>query len=340
MTNPLVECDEIITGRGRNADEIATVRWIPGAQCALFVIIKSMINRLRSPLLVLVLCLALFSSGGAARDAGPAAMPRPTPGVLASSPAPAATATPTVAPTQAATSSLVRLPPASATLPLTPQSTPEPAVTATAPGELTLPPEAEIRGVTGYGQLFPLSCEARAAADWARYFGITIHELDFLQRLPRSQNPEEGFVGSLNGAWGEIPPEPYGVHAGPVAAVLRGYQAKAVALRGMTLDRLRAEIAAGRPVIVWVTGHVEPGKGVDTMVDGKTVTVARYEHTILVIGYDEKTISFRDGRMTYQRPVAIFQKAWAPLGNMAIVWDETLPSTPVSLENDAPLLAR
>ncbi len=71
----------------------------------------------------------------------------------------------------------------------------------------TIPTSAEIKGVYGYGQLFPLSCEARSAADWARHFKIEIREMKFLALLPRSANPEEGFVGSINGSWGQTPPE-------------------------------------------------------------------------------------------------------------------------------------
>jgi len=175
----------------------------------------------------------------------------------------------------------------------------------------------------GFGQLLALSCESRSAADWARRFGITIRELTFLASLPRSENPEEGFVGSPNGSWGNIPPQAYGVHAAPVARVLRAYGANALAMRKMPYDRLRAEIAAGRPVMVWVTGHVETGKGVPLRVDGKTITVARYEHTVIVIGYDEKNVTILDGKKVYKRPIETFKKSWAALENMAIIWDES-----------------
>lgn len=186
----------------------------------------------------------------------------------------------------------------------------------------TRPPEsAAVTHIFGYGQLMALSCESRAAADWARHFGITIHELDFFFRLPKTANPETGFVGSVNDGWGNLPPQGYGVHAVPVAQVLRDYGAQAVALRNMTLDQLRAEIAADKPVIVWVTGHVEPGTGVDLLLDGQTVRVARYEHTVIVTGYDATTVTILDGKTVYQRRLETFLAAWAPLENMAIIWD-------------------
>ena len=187
-----------------------------------------------------------------------------------------------------------------------------------------LPASAQVGGIYGYGQLLALSCESRSAADWARYFGVGIHEMEFLARLPKTGNPETGFAGDVNGGWGNLPPEGYGVHAGPVARVLRTYGAQARAVRWMTFDQLRAEIAAGRPVIVWVTGHVAPGRGVDLRLDGQIVRVARYEHTVIVVGYDATTLTILDGKMVYRRPVETFLKAWAPLENMAITWDAAL----------------
>ncbi len=205
---------------------------------------------------------------------------------------------------------------------LTPTRAPIPTNTKESPP--ALPGSALIEGIFGYGQLLPLSCESRSSADWARHFGIEIHELDFFNGLPKSADPNEGFVGSVYGGWGNTPPGPYGVHAAPIAARLRAYGAKAGAIQGMSFDALKAELAAGKPVIVWVTGHVVPGDGKPFEVDGRTVTVAAYEHTVIAIGYDEETdrVTFLDGRDIYQRPYDTFFKSWGALENMAVVWDD------------------
>ncbi len=256
-------------------------------------------------LLMMVLLLGGCSAGGA-----PAVLASSTPMMRA------ATATPTPIPsrTPSPTPTRTLTPTRTATATLAPSRTPTPTP--------TLPAAAEVKGMYGYGQLFGLSCEARSAADWARHFGVTVHELDFLKRLPRSKNPEIGFVGDPNGGWGLIPPEAYGVHAGPIAYVLRGYGAKAQAKRQMSFERLRVEIAAGRPVMVWVTGHVAAGKATQVEVDGKSITVARYEHTVIVTGYDAKYITILDGKGVYKRPVETFLQSWAVLENMAVVWEE------------------
>jgi len=89
-----------------------------------------------------------------------------------------------------------------------------------------------------------LDCESRSAVDWAAYLGQHINELTFFNRLPKSDNPDKGFVGNVYGAWGQIPPNPYGVHAEPVAALLRDYGLQAYAHRPLRWEQLQAEIAA------------------------------------------------------------------------------------------------
>jgi len=204
----------------------------------------------------------------------------------------------------------------------TPTSTDTPTPTlslALTPGP-TPPPSAQITDIVGHHQSLPLSCESRSAADWAGYFGVHIDELTFLHGLPPSDNPERGFVGSVTGAWGQIPPNPYGVHAGPVATLLRAYGLKARGYHDLTWDDLRAEIAAGQPVIVWVVGHVETGTGLTyTTSNGLQVIVAPYEHTVILIGYTEESVTILDGAGVYSRPLSIFLKSWSALGNMGII---------------------
>ena len=183
------------------------------------------------------------------------------------------------------------------------------------------PAEARISGLRGYDQTLPLSCESRSAVDWAGFFGYTINELDFQERLPRSDDPDAGFVGDALGVWGNIPPRDYGVHAVPVAELLEEYGLPAAAHRGMTLEELKAEIAAGRPVITWVIGHVIPGTPQSyTSRAGRQVTVAAREHTVIVVGYTTEVIFVQDGGWFYARALKHFEDSWDVLGNMAVVY--------------------
>lgn len=186
----------------------------------------------------------------------------------------------------------------------------------------SLPAEAVVDAIQGRGQRLPLSCESRSAADWAGYFGVAIDELTFLSQIPLSDDPDVGFVGDVRGSWGQTPPNDYGVHAGPVARLLEHYGLPARARRYMSLDDLRAEIAAGRPVIAWVVGHVEAG-GTPiryTAGSGRETIVAPYEHTVIVIGYSPDTITILDGARRYVRPLEVFVDSWGVLGNMGVVY--------------------
>lgn len=185
----------------------------------------------------------------------------------------------------------------------------------------SLPKQAYIKGVVGHKQSYSLSCESRSAVDWAAYWGKKISEKKFLSKLPRSDNPDLGFVGNPNDPWGNIPPASYGVHAEPVAELLNKYGFETEAHKQFTWQELQVEIAAGRPVIVWVIGQMWYGKPEKLKLkSGKLVTVAKNEHTMIVIGYDTIMVYVVDaysGKMqAYTR--SMFLKSWSVLGNMAI----------------------
>jgi uncharacterized protein YvpB len=164
-----------------------------------------------------------------------------------------------------------------------------------------------------------LDCESRVAVDWAGFFGHNIDEIKFFNRLPSSKNPDKGFVGDVMGSWGQIPPHPYGVHAEPVAALLRDYGVPAYAHRPLSWDDLRWEIAQGRPVYVWITGAVTRGLPVYYVPpDGLFTVVAPFEHTVMVIGYTSSTVTISDGSSIYTRGLEQFLDSWSVLQNMAI----------------------
>jgi uncharacterized protein YvpB len=185
----------------------------------------------------------------------------------------------------------------------------------------TLPSQAKIKGIKGYSQSMPLSCESRSAVDWARYFGKSINEYKFFNGLPVHSNPDKGFVGSVYGSWGQIPPNPYGVHSVPIAHRLREFGLNAKAVRHMTWEELKTELAEGKPVIVWVVGHVARGTPVPyTAAGGAVTTVARFEHTVIAIGYTENKITVLDGSRVYTRHKGEFMKSWGVLENQAVIW--------------------
>ncbi len=190
----------------------------------------------------------------------------------------------------------------------------------TAQGE-SLPEFAYISGLIGHAQGYSLSCESRSAADWAAFWGVNIGETEFLLALPRSANPDEGFVGDPNDVAGTIPPNSYGVHADPVADTLRGFGLEAEAQHDLSWDDLRVEISAGRPVIVWVLGQMRSGTPVEYEApDGSTTAVAYYEHTMILVGYSSDSVQVVDASSGQYENYGLdtFLKSWAVLGNMAV----------------------
>ena len=238
---------------------------------------------------------------------------------------------PTATPTPFQPSTFTPMPTYTPTVSLTPTLTftftPGPTLPPTntpPPTHTPLPPAAaSIPNIYGGRPSYSLDCESRSAVDWAAYFGVNIDEIGFFNGLPSSDNPNKGFVGNVHGSWGQIPPYDYGIYAKPVAQLLRAYGLEADAVYGLTWQGLQAEIAAGEPAIVWVVGRVARGTPVSYIPsDGQQTTVVRFQHTVIVTGYDQNNVTVLDGDWVYQRSVKDFLDSWSVLGNMAVIWDD------------------
>ena len=206
-----------------------------------------------------------------------------------------------------------------------------------------LPDQAFVSGVVGHPQSYSLSCESRSAADWAAYWGVDISETEFMQSLPHSDNPEKGFVGNPSNDWGYTPPYSYGVHAAPVAQLLRDYGLDAHAGKGLSWEEIRAEVAEDRPVIVWVIGNILSGRAKEyTPSDGENVIVAAFEHTMILVGYDDQRVHLIDAftGQTLTHTIDNFLVSWSVLGNMAIMGggalnnEDNASQTSATTEND------
>jgi uncharacterized protein YvpB len=184
-----------------------------------------------------------------------------------------------------------------------------------------LPPYV-LLNLRGHAQQMPLSCESRSAVDLAAFWGVAIPEKEFFDRLPKTDNPHTGFVGNVYERWGQLPPNGYGVHAEPVAALLREYGLPAEVRYGLGLDGLQAELAAGRPVIIWATPRMasQPVESY-TASDGQTVNVVRYEHTVIAVGYTQSAVYVVDAgnghRWVYGNQSLL--AAWNKLGQASVL---------------------
>jgi LysM repeat protein/uncharacterized protein YvpB len=185
-----------------------------------------------------------------------------------------------------------------------------------------LPAAAAISGIVGHPQSLPLDCESRSAADWAAHWSVYVDEATFFNQLPRTDNPETGFVGNVFDVPGNLPPRGYGVYAGPVATLLKeAYGVPATPRRNLTEFELQAEIASGRPVMVWYIYGFRVTAAYDfSSSDGSSYRAAAFEHTGIVTAYDAATYTVVDAYTGWALRVDRIQflNSWTVLGNMAV----------------------
>lgn len=191
--------------------------------------------------------------------------------------------------------------------------------------------EVWIEGFDPYPQQRPMSCEIRSATDVARFWGLPIGEADMTRLLPYSDDPNWGFVGSLDAPPGSLPPVGYGVYAAPIAQMLRRVGLNARAHYGYTLEALKRELEAGRPVIVWATYDMRLSPVILwKTASGREVPVVRHEHTFVALGYDATGLYLADAydarvkHFTYEA----FSAAWEQIGRMAVTVDGGRCPTP------------
>jgi uncharacterized protein YvpB len=180
-------------------------------------------------------------------------------------------------------------------------------------------PEAVIRGFPSVMQWYNLSCEYAAAAAVTLYWGNLVSQRDFIREIPVHPNPHIGFRGNIHGPHGGI--GDYGIYAEPLVPVLerRGYEA-AVFYGGVS--RLKANIAAGYPVVVWITtGRDAQRRAVRTMFKGQSFKLVPYEHTVVAYGYDEDGIYLMDvgDGGFYYTGWNSFLRRWSYFDQMALV---------------------
>lgn len=198
---------------------------------------------------------------------------------------------------------------------LVPTATPTIRLTPTA----TDIPESVYLKIAAHPKYYYLGCEAAAAVDLAGFYDISIYQSDFQQKLPLSDNPDLGFVGDVNGPWGQVPPYAYGVHAAPVAALLQQYGVEVEGGKGYTLEQVKEKIAAGHPVIAWVIGNMVGGVPAEyTDSKGNKTIVAAYEHVVILTGYNGDSIRYVNNGKFYDVPYKVFLNSWGVLGNMAV----------------------
>jgi uncharacterized protein YvpB len=151
------------------------------------------------------------------------------------------------------------------------------------------------------------------------YWGPLVSQSVFLDEVPTSPDPHIGFRGDINGPFGGT--TDYGVYAEPLATVLENHGYTATVFYE-DLDRLKANIAAGNPAVVWLTvGKDEVRHGFYQEYDGQRFKLVPGEHAVVAYGYDDSGIylmDVSDGDF-YHTDWSSFLRRWGYFDDMTLI---------------------
>ena len=198
-----------------------------------------------------------------------------------------------------------------------------PVITAGAPrpveaAPVALPSRAIIAHFPAVREIYNLSCEYAAASAITQFYGRRVTQGTFIREVPQAENPHLGFRGEIDAKWGGI--ANYGIYAEPLVPVLErhGYEAEVFYA---SPTRLKAEIAAGHPVVVWMTGAARAGARIYKLDSTNMLYyLVPYEHAVVVYGYDSArvyTMDVGDGKF-WGYGWAKFMRTWDLFNDMAL----------------------
>ena len=193
------------------------------------------------------------------------------------------------------------------------QATATPQPTAATPGKVV------IKNFPLLAQSYTLSCEYAAASAVTLFWGDQVTEKVFVSEVPSSPNPHLGFRGDINAAFGGI--NNYGVYAEALVPVLQDYGYNATVFYG-GVSRLKANVAAGNPVVVWITtGKYTVRTPVEKTYKGDTFTLVAGEHAVVIYGYDSGGVYIMDvSNGSYQYTAwDSFLTRWSYFDQMSLV---------------------
>lgn len=187
-------------------------------------------------------------------------------------------------------------------------------------GERLVIPDGEgvvIPGVTPYQQQRSLSCEYASVYIATTVLGEPIFESDSIAATPLDPNPHRGFRGDIDGEWGNT--DDYGVYAEALVPNLDQHGYAATVSYGADAAKLRAQIDAGRPTIVWLGYWGETGT-YETDASGWSYKLVPGYHNVVVYGYDESGVYVANpGNGTLQTyGWESFLTMWSVLDGMAL----------------------
>lgn len=148
---------------------------------------------------------------------------------------------------------------------------------------------------------YPTGCESVSLYLLLRHYNIDVSVDDIIsvlkkgpvpygtEEILKGANPENEFVGN------PYIDTSYGVFEGPIKDVANHFKSGAIGKKGVNIVELENIIKSSNPVIAWIRtkenyDKVEYGKPWLDYNTGEEIPWIRYEHAVLVYGFNEKSI--------------------------------------------------
>lgn len=148
---------------------------------------------------------------------------------------------------------------------------------------------------------YPTGCESVALYLLLRHYNIEVSVDDIISALRKGPvpygygeilngaNPEKEFVGNPYNNYS------YGVFEGPIKEAANYFKSGAISKKNTTLEELENIINTNNPVVAWIRtkenyDEIELSNPWLDYETGETITWIRYEHAVLVYGYNEDKI--------------------------------------------------
>ena len=199
---------------------------------------------------------------------------------------------------------------------------------------------------------YPTGCESVSLYMLLDYYGVDVKVDDIYDLLPmgaqpyddengvrHGANPEREFVGDPRSDYS------YGVFNVPIANVAEQIKPGAKTEQGASIDKIKEILDTGNPVLAWyVSAPMRDIMYRWTWYDelGELVSWPGGEHAVVVCGYDEDSITYRDcnAGTTVCIDYDTFEKRFDELGSRIVYYTDDMsgdtPSQPDDSSSEAP----
>ena len=179
---------------------------------------------------------------------------------------------------------------------------------------------------------YPTGCESVSLYMLLKYYGVEVTVEDIYDLLPmgaqpwddedgvrHGANPEREFVGDPRSEYS------YGVFNGPIASVAEQFKPGVVTMTGASTEDIRAILDTGNPVLAWyVSAPMREIMYRWSWLDeeGETVRWPGGEHAVVICGYDDTSITYRDPNAgtTVVIDYETFEKSFSELGGRIVYY--------------------